>query len=137
MAKGIDFKIFVNTGTEELPEFTQVAGQRGGTLNRSHETIDMTSKDGDGWADVEYGQGSWSIDGDGVYSESDVALTAIEDAFMEKAAVKVEWRTPAGNRYYGDAVITSFPIAAPYNDLATYTLTLTGKGKPQKGTVTP
>jgi TP901-1 family phage major tail protein len=132
MAKGVDFLIFVETTTPGT--YTKVAGQRGGTLNRERETIDVTSKDGDGWADVEYGLGSWSIEGDGLLVESDVAFQALEDALMDGTIVKVRFQTAAGNKYEGDALVTSLPIEAPYDDTATYSITLTGKGKPTKVT---
>jgi len=133
MAKGVDFLIFAETtpGTH-----TKLAGQRNGTLNRDRETIDVTSKDGDGWADVEYGLGSWSIEGDGLLVEDDEAFQALEDAFMNETVVKVRFQTAAGNKYEGDALVTSFPIEAPYDDAATYSITLTGKGKPTKVTGT-
>jgi TP901-1 family phage major tail protein len=51
--RGIDILVKVNTGTAQTPTYTAVAGQRGATLNRSAETIDLTNKEGDGWADSE------------------------------------------------------------------------------------
>ena len=38
----------------------------------------------------------------------------------------VRFETAAGNKYEGTALITDFPIEAPYNDIATYSITLTG-----------
>jgi TP901-1 family phage major tail protein len=134
MAKGVDFLIFVNTGTDQTPVYTKVGGQRGGTLNRDRETIDTTSKDNDGWADADYGLGSWSIDGDGLLVEDDTGLQELEDALMDEVVVKVRFQTAAGNKYEGNALVTSLPIEAPYDDTATYSVTLTGKGKPAKVT---
>lgn len=128
MARGVDFLIYVNTGTEGSPVWTLVAGQRGGTLNREAETLDMTSKDNFGWTDADYGNLSWSIEGDGLLVENDAGYLHLENAFMNKSVVMVRFETAAGNKYEGDAIITSFPIEAPYDDNATYSITLTGKG---------
>ncbi|MED4586672.1 phage major tail protein, TP901-1 family [Brevibacillus choshinensis] len=128
MARGVDFLIFVNTGTEGSPVWTKVAGQRGATLNREAETLDMTSKDNSGWADADYGNLSWGIDGDGLLVENDAGYLALENAFMSKQPVKVRLQTAASNKYEGSAIITSFPIEAPYDDNAAYNVTLTGKG---------
>ncbi|WP_141431903.1 phage major tail protein, TP901-1 family [Bacillus sp. 03113] len=128
MAKGVNFLIYiedkVTPGT-----YIKVAGQRGGTINRSYDTIDITTKDGDGWMDEDYSFGSWSIEGDGLLVESDAGFLALEDAFESTEFVKVRFQTAAGNKYEGNALITDFPVEAPYDDSATYSITLNGKGK--------
>ncbi|WP_342045986.1 phage major tail protein, TP901-1 family [Bacillus sp. OTU530] len=131
MARGVNFLIYVNTGTTETPVWTKVAGQRGGTFNRDVETIDTTSKDST-WSELDYGFASWSIEGDGLLVENDVAFVELEDAFMSKTIVKVRFETAAGAKYEGNALITSLPIEAPYDDAATYSITLTGTGAPTK-----
>lgn len=132
MARGVDFLIFVNTGTIVTPVYTKVAGQRGGTFTREADTLDMTSKDNFGWSDADYGVLSWSIEGDGLLEEADAGYLKLENAFMAKEVVKVRWQTAGGTTWTGDAIITSFPVEAPYDDSATYSVTLTGKGAPVK-----
>jgi TP901-1 family phage major tail protein len=124
-SRGIDFAIFIETtdGT-----FSQIAGQRGGTFNMSSDEIDLTSKDNYGFADRDYGVQDWSIDGDGVYIENDASHDAILDAFLAREVVTVRWQFPSGKRYEGEAIISDFPIEAPYDDVATYSITLLGKG---------
>lgn len=134
MGKAIDFLIFVNTGTDASPVWSKVAGQRSGTLNRSYETIDVTTKDSDGFIEEDYGWGTWGIDGDGVLFETDAGFIALEDAFDNAEKVIVRFQTGAGNKYEGPMIITDFPIEAPYDDTATYSLTLNGVGKPTKVT---
>lgn len=103
-----------------------------GTFNRSADTLDLTSKDNAGWQDEDYGIQSWSIEGDGVLVEDDAGYLALEDAFMNRKSVKVRFETEKGAQYEGDAIITDFPVEAPYDDLATYSITLNGKGEPTK-----
>lgn len=129
MARGVNFLLYVNTGTEAVPVYTKVAGQRGGTFNRSSDTLDLTSKDNAGWQDEDYGTASWSIEADGLLVESDAGYAELEEAFDAKAFVLVRWETAGGNKYEGKAVITDFSTEAPYDDSATYSITLNGKGK--------
>lgn len=128
MARGVNFLLFVNTGTDAVPTWTKVAGQKGGTLTREYDTIDVTSKDNMGWNDEEYGNASWSIEADGLLVEDDAGFLALEAAFEGAEYVKVRFQTQAGNKYEGSAIISDFSVEAPYDDSATYSLTLNGKG---------
>lgn len=105
-----------------------LAGQRSATLNRSAETIDTTTKDGNGWAESEVGMKSWSIDCDGAFIESDVAYTELEAAFLAGANVEVYVQFPSGAKYAGEAAITDFPLEFPFDDLVTYSISLQGSG---------
>lgn len=118
--RGLDIKISIGENF--------LAGQRGATLNRSAETIDITNKVSAGWKEIITSVKEWSIDCDGVFVEDDTALKALETAFNANTMVDVkisdgEWG------YKGKAIITDFPIDAPYDDAATYSLTLQGTGE--------
>lgn len=126
-SRGIDFLIYIGDGEAE-ETFKKVAGQRGGTFNMSSDEIDLTSKDNYGFADRDYGVQDWSIDGDGVFIEGDTSHTAILDAFLARETLTVRWQFPSGKRYEGKAMISEFPIEAPYDDVATYSISLLGKG---------
>ncbi|MEB6213526.1 phage major tail protein, TP901-1 family [Enterococcus casseliflavus] len=126
--KGIDFLVKVNTGTTELPNYVSVAGQRGASLSRDAETMDSTSKDSQGWNENLSGFKSWSIDSDGLLVEDDAGYLALEDAYMEGEPVIISLTTASGNKYEGKAIVTSLPLDAPYDDLATYEVTFTGTG---------
>lgn len=136
MARGVNFLVYVNTGTAQSPTWTKVAGQRGGTFSRGYDTIDITSKDNNGWQDEEYGNANWSIEADGLLVEDDAGFLALEDAFDNAEYVLVRFQTQAGNNYEGSAIISDFSVEAPYDDTATYSLTLNGKGAYTK-TTTP
>lgn len=119
----------VSTGDKVL------AGQRGATLNRSSEVIDVTNKVSNGWKESISAVKEWSIDCDGIFVKDDAALMELEKAFNEGTEVTVK----IGNEdfgYTGKALITDFPLDAPYDDVMTYSMALQGNGPLTTGTVT-
>lgn len=128
MAKGVNFIVQVNTGTAETPEWTVVGGQRNATLNRSADTIDVTTKSSNGWRENESSIKDWSIDADGLLIEDDAGYAALETVYMAGNKVQIQLQTAAKNKYSGQAIITDFPIEAPYDDSATYSVSFTGDG---------
>ena len=117
--RGLDIKISIGE--------TFLAGQRGATLNRSAETIDITNKVSAGWKEMITSVKEWSIDCDGVFVADDTALKQLETAFNNNTTVQVKIADGVWG-YQGTAIITDFPIEAPYDDAATYSLTLQGTG---------
>lgn len=113
-----------------------LGGQRGATLNRSAETIDATTKDGNGWQENVQGLKSWGIDADGVLIESDEAWQMLEEAYLNSESVVAYIELPSGNQYEGECIITDLPIEAPHDDLVSYSLSLTGSGALAKTTST-
>lgn len=121
-------EIIIQSETAE-GTFTDLAGQRGCTLNRSGEVIDVSNKVTSGWKESLTGLKEWSIDADGIMVESDVALTALEQAFLDSKVVHIKMgKKDSSWGYEGDAIITDFPIEAPYDDAVTYSMTLQGAG---------
>src|SRR5699024_7402386 len=109
-----------------------IGGQRGASLNGEVNTIDAASKQIAGGGYSIAGQGSWSIDTDGVLLADDASLDTLEEAFENKEAVKVTWTNPGGKSYTGDAILTSYPIEAPMDDVMTYSMSFQGQGKYEK-----
>lgn len=130
--RGIDVLIKINTGTDELPKMEKVGGQRGATLNRSADTLESTSKDSEGFKAFEYSFKEWGVDADGLLVDGDEAFEALEDAYMNDKKVEIQMALPSGTVYSGLALLTDFPIEAPYDDLATYSVSFTGAGKLNK-----
>lgn len=122
--KGIDFLIHIGE--------VALGGQRGCTLNRSSDTLDVTSKDSEGWQENLSGLKNWGVDTDGLIVENDEAYGVLEEKFMNGEEVEVVIITPMKSKYTGIAIITDFPIEAPYDDAATYSVSFTGSGKLQK-----
>jgi len=119
--KGVD--VVIKIGTDLL------GGQRSATLNRAGETIDVTTKDSNGWKESEPGLKEWSIDCDGLFVESDTAYEALETAFLNGDKVSVELGMPSGLKYSGQAIITDFPLEAPYDDNVSYSVAFAGDGE--------
>lgn len=126
--RGIDILVSVNTGTAETPVYTAVGGQRGATLNRSSETIDVSNKVSGDWKKSISGLKEWSVDADGLLALTDAGFAALETAFNNSTEVLIQIAKGIELVYSGNAIITDFPIEAPYDDVATYSVSFTGTG---------
>ena len=125
--KDILLCVFNTTGDELLA----ISGQQGLTINRSADTIEITSKDKEGgWKSYLAGMKEWSIDNDGLYVPNDQSHSILSTAFEngDPVCIKVvNGKTKVG-MFGGLAVITDYPIEAPYDDSMTYSITLSGMG---------
>lgn len=109
-----------------------IKGQQGLTINRSADSIEITSKDTEGdWKSKMAGMKEWSIDTDGLYLTSDASHNTLSEAFEngDPVCVKVVNKKLKKGMFAGFAVITDYPIEAPHDDAATYSITLEGQGK--------
>lgn len=126
--KDILLAVFNNDGTKLLA----VSGQQGLTINRSADSIEVTSKDTEGgWKSKISGMKEWSIDNDGLYvmdDESHQELSLAFDAGDPVCLKVINGKTKTG-MFGGLAYITDYPIEAPYDDAMTYSLTFDGNGK--------
>ncbi len=127
MASGVDFIIKVGTPA------VKIAGQQGGSLSRSSESVEVTTKDTQGWKAFVSSFKEWSIEADGLVVDSDAGYQDLEDAFNAGTEVDVELVTGGATKYTGKAIITDFPIEFPYDSEVTYNVTLQGTGPLTKG----
>lgn len=108
-----------------------ISGQQGLTINRSADSIEITSKDTQGgWKSKLAGSKEWSIDNDGLYVPNDESHSILSQAFEngDPVCLKIiNGKTKTG-MFGGLAVITDYPLEAPYDDAMTYSLTLEGMG---------
>ena len=126
--KNILLAIWNQTGDKLLA----ISGQQGLTINRSADSIEITSKDTEGgWKSKIAGMKEWSIDNDGLYVPNDESHTILSQAFDsgDPVCVKVVNGKTKRGMFGGLAVITDYPIEAPYDDAVTYNLTLDGMGR--------
>ncbi len=108
-----------------------ISGQQGLTINRSADSIEVTSKDTKGgWKSKIAGMKEWSIENDGFYVPSDESHTLLSTAFenSDPVCIKVVNAKTQKGMFGGLAVITDYPLEAPYDDSMTYSLTLEGMG---------
>jgi len=126
--KDILLAIWDKTGANILA----IAGQQSLTINRSADTIEITSKDTDGgWKSYIAGMKEWSIEADGIYVKDDESHAILSAAFEagDPVCIKVYDNKRKKGMFGGLAVITDYPIEAPYDDSVTYSLTFSGMGK--------
>lgn len=108
-----------------------ISGQQGLTINRSADSIEITSKDTQGgWKSKIAGMKEWSIDNDGIYSLGDESHAELSRAFEngDPVCLKVVNGKQKKGMFGGLAVITDYPLEAPYDDSMTYSITLEGMG---------
>ena len=124
--KDILLSVWDSTGSKLIA----VAGQQGLTINRDKDTIEVTSKDSQGWKQNIVGFKEWSIDNDGVYVRDHDSHKLMKEAFDgdDPVLIKVTNQKAKTDLFGGLALVTSYPIEAPYDDAVTYTVTLTGTG---------
>lgn len=126
--KDIILSIWDATGSKLLA----IAGQQGLTINRDKDTIEVTAKDSHGgWKQFLGGLKEWSIDNDGVYVRSDDSHKLLKAAFDgdDPILIKVTNKKAQTDMFGGLALVTSYPIEAPYDDAVTYTISLQGTGE--------
>ena len=117
-----------NAGGDKL---LAISGQQGLTINRSADSIEITSKDtAGGWKSKIAGMKEWSIDNDGLYVPGDESHNVLSQAFenSDPVCVKVINGKTKKGMFGGLAVITDYPLEAPYDDAMTYSLSLEGMG---------
>ena len=125
---GKDFLLYVNTGTVAVPVWTVVGGQRGASLSRSAEEIDISHKSSGGWGAKKSGLRSWSIDLDGLVLLSDAGIAALEYAFQTGAEVNIKLEYPDKSYQTGWGSLTDFSTEAPHDGEATLKGTISGNG---------
>lgn len=106
-----------------------VGGQQGLTINRSADSIEVTSKDTEGgWKSKIAGMKEWSIDTDGIYVVDDDSHSTLTTAFEsgDPVCIKVVNTKSKKGMFGGLAVVTDYSIEAPYDDSMTYSITLEG-----------
>lgn len=126
--KDLLIAVWNDDGTEILA----VGGQQTLTINRSADTVEITSKDTDGgWKSYIAGMKEWSVETEGIYVKDDESHRVLSAAFEagDPVCIKVYDNKRKKGMFGGLAVITDYPIEAPYDDSVTYSLTFSGMGK--------
>lgn len=124
--------IVLSVWSENGDSLLAIAGQQGLTINRSADSIEITSKDTEGgWKSKLAGMKEWSIDTDGVYVQGDESHSALSKAFNngDPVCIKVVNKKTAKGMFGGLAAITDYSLEAPYDDAMTYSLSLEGMGE--------
>lgn len=125
---GKDYLLHINTGTVAVPVWTLIGGQRGSSLGRTAEEIDVSHKTSGGWTSVKAGLRSWSIDLDGLMLLQDDGVAALDYAFMNGLEINVKFQYPDGTAQYGWGSLTDFSMETPHDGEASLSGTISGNG---------
>ena len=108
--------------------YVVLGGQKGASLSRSAETIDVSDKTSGGWSEAIMGLKSWSVECDGFVTLGDEGLKLMHEAFDERKSLDIEIKVgdTTGYTYTGSVVITDFPEEFSYDSAVTYSLSLQG-----------
>ena len=121
VTRGLDVLVYVGANA--------VGGQKGCTLTMEAETIDVSNKNDFGWSSTIGGAKSWSVSCDGQFIADDQGQKALMNAFVAGTDVQVEMKNTGESIYFaGKAAITSLEVDAQFDDVATITMELQGKG---------
>ncbi len=108
-----------------------ISGQQGLTINRSADTVEVTSKDTvGGWKSQIAGMKEWSIDNDGVFVLGAESHKLLGQYFTDSELVclKIIDAKEKKSLFGGLACVTDYSLEAPYDDAMTYSLSLAGNG---------
>ena len=100
-----------------------LGGQKTAILNRTMSPINITND----WQRNIAGTRAWSLTCGGMFIKGQEAFDALEKAFYDGKEVTVTL-TDNDRTYTGQAIITSFPVTANYNDAFMYSLIFLGTG---------
>ncbi len=124
---GTDILLLVNTGTEEVPVYTVVGGQRGAEYPETTDEIDASSKDSAAYR-VLPGRKKSAISCDALYIPSDAAYAALKAAMRNRDFILVRRREEGTDVEEARAIITDLSRSAPDNEVATVSISLTIDG---------
>lgn len=125
--KDILLAVFDPTGVK----LHAIAGQQGLTINRSKDSIEISSKDTvGGWKSKIGGMREWSMDNDGLYVSNHESHKALGKYFEgdEPVCLKVLDQKNKKALFGGLAIISDYSLEAPYDDAMTYSIKLDGSG---------
>lgn len=116
---------------------TAIGGQKSTSISMSADTIDASCKDAGDWYINISGPKQWSASCDGIVYLNDEGYKAAVNAFMNSTAITAVFKNKAKTIHYeGEAYITSLDLDAPYEDLTSYSMEVSGAGKLEDKTTT-
>lgn len=116
---------------------TAIGGQKSTSISMSADTIDASCKDAGDWYINISGPKQWSASCDGIVYLNDEGYKAAVNAFMNSTAITAVFKNEAKTIHYeGEAYITSLDLDAPYEDLTSYSMEVSGAGKLEDKTTT-
>lgn len=132
--KGKDVLVYINygeTATYEAPVWCLIGGQTDAKYDIKADSIDGSNKSSNGWGETYAGIKTTELDLEGVRCKSDEGLVALRDAFVNDEKVDIVRYATDGTAERNWYSITDFSDSTPHDDMATFSVTLEGVGKPK------
>lgn len=130
LGQGAVFKV----DTTGSPTYTEVGGQRSMSFNRTQNAVDTTTKSSNLDTTCMGGERGGEITVEGVMDQANAALIVIEDAAGDGTNIDCRLEDDAYT-YTFDAIVTSFNMDAPKDDVYAYTFTVKIDGAVTKASV--
>ena len=114
----------LSIGGENLAQLTNV------TMSMNQDLFETTSKESGGWKSVMPGLRDVSYSGEGLAdfaAGANYTLTEIFAAYNNRTLLSVKF-TNGTNTFSQSGYIASFEVSGPMEDVATYTIEVTGTG---------
>lgn len=129
-------EMVARAGTIEISDdggstYVALAGVDDNTLSISHDTIDKTDFDSNGYKENEYGETVLTLSASINCDEADAGQTKLHTASQNKTKVKVRYRSrvaSGGKQWVFDAKLNKFDIAAARNAMVKGSLELESSG---------
>lgn len=131
---GKNVLVYINYGegaTEASPVWCLIGGQRGASLSMTADSIDATNKASGGWGETYAGIKGTELSFDGIINKSDPGYAALKDAFVKGEAVDLCRYATDGTADRNWYNITDLSDQTPHDDMATFSMTAGGIGKPR------
>lgn len=125
---GKDYFLYVNSGTVSVPVWTLIGGQRGSSLSRSGDSIDLSHKTSGGWGAKKQGLKNWSVDLDALAMLQDAGVAILDYAFMNSEEVHIKLEYPDGTYQTGWGSVNDWSLETPHDGEASISGTIEGNG---------
>ena len=123
--------------------FNPVGELRDVTLSIERDTIDASSHNDQGWKANLQGLAQWSMSAEYMYLKADAPQNALYAALINRTPFKVRYypegthpATAGQDQWDGDAIITSWELAGPNDDVQATSVEVLGDGALTQSTAT-
>jgi len=127
--RGLDAKLYRNTGTYEAPVWAEISNAKDLTLNLEKGEADVTTRANDGWRATVGTLKDGSIEFEMVWDTEDAGFSALQSAYFDDTAIElavmdgdIEEAGSQGLR--ASFVVTNFTRNEPLEEAMTVSVTL-------------
>lgn len=106
----------------------KVSGQKDAILNQTANFSDVSNRIEKKWEKSIVAERSWNIKCNGLVIKNADSFKKMETAFLNGTPIAIVLMDD-DKKFTGNALISSFPLTANYNDSFLYNITLTGTGE--------